>query len=71
MVYDIYGRHLRPGYCEVHPDVHQQYPCSVCLMEAERDHWIEKEQRAYEQEIYEQYCRDMEAERICELFTTA
>ena len=31
MAFDIYGNDLRKGYCEVHPHVHQTYPCSVCL----------------------------------------
>ena len=30
MAYDIYGNHLRRGYCEVHPDIHEEYPCSEC-----------------------------------------
>lgn len=35
MAYDIYGNNLRPGHCEVHPHVHEEYPCSLCLMEKE------------------------------------
>ena len=31
MPYDIYGEPLRRGYCEVHPDVPEEYPCSVCM----------------------------------------
>jgi len=31
MSFDIYGNHLRRGYCEVHPDVHEEYPCSQCI----------------------------------------
>ena len=31
MPYDIYGQPLRPGYCEVHPDIHEEFPCSECL----------------------------------------
>ena len=33
MAWDIYGEHLRPGYCEVHPDVPESYPCHLCQME--------------------------------------
>ena len=33
MAYDIYGEPLRYGHCEVHPHVHEKYPCSVCLAE--------------------------------------
>jgi hypothetical protein len=32
--YDIYGGHLRRGHCEVHPWVHEYYPCSVCHSES-------------------------------------
>jgi len=31
MAYDIYGNHLRRGYCEVHPDIPEEYPCSGCM----------------------------------------
>jgi hypothetical protein len=30
MAFDIYGNRLRQGYCEVHPHVHESYPCSEC-----------------------------------------
>ena len=33
MSFDIYGNHLRQGHCEVHPEVHEEYPCFVCLQE--------------------------------------
>ena len=33
MSFDIYGNTLRSGHCEVHPHVHEEYPCSVCIME--------------------------------------
>lgn len=33
MGFDIYGQYLRPGYCEVHPDVPEEYPCHVCIVE--------------------------------------
>ncbi len=35
MAYDIYGNVLRQGYCEVHPDVPEPYPCSECYQEVE------------------------------------
>ena len=28
--FDIYGNKLRPGHCEVHPDVSETYPCWYC-----------------------------------------
>jgi hypothetical protein len=34
MAYNIYGENLRPGHCEVHPHVHEEYPCSVCISES-------------------------------------
>lgn len=34
MAFDIYGNVLRPGYCEVHPNVSESYPCSVCYAES-------------------------------------
>jgi len=37
MPYDIYGNSLRRGYCEVHPDVPEEYPCSECMRRYERE----------------------------------
>lgn len=31
MTWDIYGNPLQRGHCEVHPHVHEDYPCSVCM----------------------------------------
>lgn len=31
MAFDIYGNRLTPGHCEVHPWVHCEYPCPVCM----------------------------------------
>lgn len=31
MSFDIYGNILRPGHCKVHPHVHQEYPCDLCM----------------------------------------
>lgn len=36
MSFDIYGQRLRAGYCEVHPRVHEEYPCSVCMADSAR-----------------------------------
>ena len=33
MSYDIWGNPLPRGHCEVHPHVHEEYPCSVCMAE--------------------------------------
>lgn len=62
MSFDVYGYPLRQGYCEVHPEVHQSYPCSLCYAESKKvddDKQMEKEH--YRQmEIDHQ--RDMEIE---------
>ena len=59
MAYDIYGQHLRSGHCEVHPDVHQSYPCSLCFAEkAESDREREEYER-YERERYEKHYNEM------------
>jgi hypothetical protein len=34
MSWDIYGQPLRRGHCEAHPDVHEEYPCGMCLSES-------------------------------------
>ena len=31
MPYDIYGCNLKRGHCEVHPDIAEEYPCSLCM----------------------------------------
>lgn len=36
MSYDIYGQRLRPGNCEVHPDVAQDFPCDCCYGERQQ-----------------------------------
>ena len=41
MAYDIYGDHLRPGHCEVHPDITEDYPCSECLAQQSRHRCLE------------------------------
>ena len=37
MAWDIHGNQLRKGYCEVHPHIGEEYPCSLCQMEIDRD----------------------------------
>lgn len=46
MSWDIYGNPLRRGHCEVHPHVHEEYPCSVCM--AERSIRNHQQQPSYE-----------------------
>ena len=33
MAFDIYGCYLKPGHCEVHPDVPELFPCYLCYQE--------------------------------------
>ncbi len=58
----LLSKYLRPGHCEVHPHVHECYPCSVCLEEArERDRY-EAEYAEHCREEYAEYCREQYAE---------
>ncbi len=50
MPYDIYGCRLRRGYCEVHPDVPEEWPCRICLQER---HHVQREQ---EWPTADEYC---------------
>lgn len=59
MSFDIYGQNLRRGYCEVHPDVHEEYPCSVCI--AEKKRVAEQERQMYEAGMQEQHISALEA----------
>ena len=57
MSYDIYGNNLRYGYCEVHPHIHQQYPCSQCEDEAYEEECFQRSQYDKEcQKEYDDYC---------------
>lgn len=56
MAYDIYGESLRKGHCEVHPHVHEEYPCSLCYAEGKRtDHYAAQQQREYYAEMQKHY----------------
>ena len=37
MAFDIYGNVLSRGCCEVHPHVHEEYPCHVCIADRRID----------------------------------
>ena len=58
MPFDIYGERLRAGHCEVHPHVHEEYPCSICLAEHQQNVARETE---YAREMERQYARDLRA----------
>lgn len=50
MPYDIYGNPLKRGYCEVHPNIGEEYPCSLCLAETELHQRKKEHQKAMERE---------------------
>jgi len=64
MPYDIYGQALRPGHCEVHPDVHETYPCSFCLMQADQEAQQRQQYERYCEEQAEEYYREMAIELL-------
>lgn len=58
MSWDIYGNPLQRGHCEVHPYVHEEYPCSLCMNESyqyEERKKIEREMQAQCERDYEKY----------------
>jgi hypothetical protein len=56
MSFDIYGENLRLNHCEVHPWVHESYPCPACFADADNRKRQEEEaeisRRAEEDEYY-------------------
>lgn len=42
MSYDIYGNDLKEGYCEVHPNVPEYYPCYICCQEIDRENQMQQ-----------------------------
>jgi hypothetical protein len=58
MSYDIFGNNLQQGCCEVHPWVHETYPCSLCYAENKTS----KQQKEYYDDGYNEYCVQMEQE---------
>jgi galactose-1-phosphate uridylyltransferase len=63
MSYDIYGNHLRPGYCEVHPNHRGIYPCDLCEEEiAENDYYKQQEKDYFRQQEEEYYAQLAEQE---------
>ena len=33
MAFNIYENDLEKGFCEIHPYVQQEYPCTICISE--------------------------------------
>lgn len=65
MSFDIYGNNLRSGHCEVHPHVHESYPCSACMQESRSRSNPYEEQRSAMDAI--QHDVDLMREEIHEL----
>lgn len=63
MAWDIYGNHLRPGYCEVHPHVPEEYPCMLCRIrdreEQENRFRGMQQEREYFKAMEEQHNHEM------------
>ena len=57
MSWDIYGNPLARGHCEVHPHVHEEYPCSVCMAEKQQ-----RQQRDQQSEA--EYYMQMEIDNL-------
>ena len=72
MSYDIWGNPLRRGYCEAHPHVQEEYPCSLCCAEndlkgREEDEWrnaMDDERRKYEEELIKQHQQELAFKEI-------
>lgn len=47
MAFDIYGGTLLRGHCEVHPWVHEEFPCPVCIREDRDRKKAKAEEDAY------------------------
>lgn len=65
MSWDIYGNPLRRGHCEVHPHVHEEFPCSICMEERGRrnEPHNEMEQLQHDFAMQGDYIRQLETER--------
>jgi len=57
MSFDIYGNNLRKGYCEVHPNVHEEYPCSLCYAERQNKRERHSSQEPTESDFKEEELR--------------
>ena len=52
---DIYGNNLERGHCEVHPHVHEEYPCSICYSESQQEEHDKAQREDYEKEQRDDY----------------
>lgn len=65
MAWDIYGNPLERGHCEVHPHVHEEYPCCVCMSERGQTQQPHDALQQLQYEFAQQgdYIKQLEAER--------
>lgn len=59
MAWDIYGERLTPGFCECHPWVREEWPCTICVMEQNA---AIQQRREYDEAIaaeYQAQCESM------------
>lgn len=67
MSFDIYGNHLRPGYCEVHPDHRGTYPCDLCEEREQDDYYRRQEENEYYKHLEEDYYREQYGDYLLDL----
>jgi hypothetical protein len=68
MAYDIYGNNLRRGFCEVHPHVNEEYPCSLCYAEEDNRRCQKSQYEMMHDEMQKEYYSQMESEMRTEFF---
>ena len=56
MAFDIYGERLERGHCEVHPWVHEEYPCPVCYRENDKRKVDDRQAKEYYAAMEQDYC---------------
>lgn len=69
MAFDIYGNNLRRGHCEVHPNVHEEYPCALCCAEKQnydaQQHAQSAYEEGYQQGLIDGYNKAIEEKKTC------
>jgi hypothetical protein len=60
MSYDIYGEVLSRGHCEVHPWVHEEYPCSLCFADNEKYRKQNQQEKKYYEQMEREYAESIE-----------
>lgn len=71
MSFDVYGQSLRRGHCEVHPDIHEPWPCYYCLQENQQHQINEQQEAEYYGEMESQHIKMLIADHIVNIFSTA